>query len=121
MCTLSVITQENGYLLAMNRDEKITRGVGEGPETQDLEGPETQDLNGTTAIYPSDGAGGTWIAANEYGISLALLNWNDVVRRPLDIRKARSRGGIIPGLASSSRMAELQAAFGVSTRCNISL
>jgi hypothetical protein len=106
MCTLSVITRDNGYLLAMNRDEKIARGAGESPEIQ--------DLNGTTAIYPSDGAGGTWIAANEYGISLALLNWNDVVRRPLDIRKARSRGGIIPGIASSSRMAESQAAFGVS-------
>ena len=30
-------------------------------------------------MYPSDGTGGTWIAANEYGITLALLNWNDVV------------------------------------------
>ncbi len=105
MCTLSVITRDNGYLLAMNRDEKIARGAGEGPEIQ--------DLNGTTAIYPSDGAGGTWIAANEYGISLALLNWNDIVRRPLDISKARSRGEIIPALGSSSRMAELHAAFGV--------
>jgi hypothetical protein len=106
MCTLSVITRDNGYLLAMNRDEKIARGAGEGPEIQ--------DLSGTTAIYPSDGAGGTWIGANEYGISLTLLNWNDIVRRPLDIRKARSRGRIIPALGSSPRMAELQAAFCVS-------
>ena len=35
-------------------------------------------------MYPSDGAGGTWIAANEYGITLALLNWNDVVPRRMD-------------------------------------
>src|SRR5712691_2849842 len=105
MCTLSVITRDNGYLLAMNRDEKIARGAGAGPEIQ--------DLDGTTAIYPSDGAGGTWIATNEIGTSLALLNWNDIVRRPLDIRKARSRGQIIPALGSSPRMAKLQAAFGV--------
>src|SRR5258706_9326042 len=104
MCTLSVITQDNGYLLAMNRDEKITRGAGEGPEIQ--------DLNGTTAVYPSDGAGGTWIAANEYGITLALLNWNDIVLLPLGRSKARSRGEIIPTLASVASLTVLQTEFG---------
>ncbi len=71
MCTLSVITRDKDYLVAMNRDEKIARGAGEPLETH--------HLHDTAAIYPSDGAGGTWIAANAYGITLALLNWNDIV------------------------------------------
>jgi hypothetical protein len=104
MCTLSVRTRDDSYLLAMNRDERIARGAGEVPEVH--------QLDGTTAIYPSDGAGGTWIAANQCGITLALLNWNDIVQRPLDSSKIRSRGQIIPALGSSSRMSELQAALG---------
>jgi hypothetical protein len=105
MCTLSLIARANGYLLAMNRDERIARGAGKPPQIH--------QLDGTKAIYPSDGAGGTWIAANEYGITLALLNWNDIVRCAVDSTKARSRGQIIPALGSSSGMAELQTAFGV--------
>lgn len=105
MCTLSVITRTDGYLLAMNRDERMARGAGELPEIH--------HLNGTTAMYPSDGAGGTWIAANEHGITLALLNWNDAFPRPLDRIKTRSRGEIIPTLANVASLTELQAAFGV--------
>jgi len=104
MCTLSIITRDNGYLLAMNRDERIARGAGEIAEIH--------QVDGTTAIYPSDGAGGAWIAANEYGITLALLNWNDIVRRPLDSSKVRSRGQIIPALGGSHSRPELQAALG---------
>ena len=102
MCTLSVITRNDGYLLAMNRDEKIARGAGELPEIH--------RLNGTTAVYPSD-AGGAWIAANEYGVTLALLNWNDVVQPEPDTGKVRSRGGIIPILAGAPSITGLQSAF----------
>lgn len=104
MCTVSVITRNHGYLLAMNRDESIARGAGEPPEIH--------QLRGTAVIYPSDGAGGTWISANEYGITLALLNWNDVTQPVLNRSKIRSRGQIIPALASASSLAALQAAFG---------
>lgn len=104
MCTLTVITRSNGYLVAMNRDERIARGAGELPEIH--------HRNGTTAVYPSDGAGGTWIAVNEYGITLALLNWNDVVPHAMDDSKTRSRGEIIPSLASATSRAALQTACG---------
>ena len=104
MCTLSVITRDNGYLLAMNRDERVARSAGEIPEIH--------QLDGTRAIYPSDGVGGTWIAANEYGITLALLNWNNIVRRHVESGRARSRGRIIPALGSSSALAELRVAVG---------
>ncbi len=92
MCTLTVITRNNGYYLAMNRDEQITRG--------DALPPATVDVGGTTAIYPRDGAGGTWVAANSHGIALALLNWNDVPQPTTD--KARSRGNVIPSLVTST-------------------
>jgi len=112
MCTLSVITRDGSYLLAMNRDERIARGVGELPEIH--------QVDGATAIYPSDGAGGTWIAANEYGIALALLNWNDAVPCSLDSSKIRSRGQIIPALGSTPSLAQSQAALGIFDLAGIS-
>ena len=105
MCTLSLVTRNDGYLLAMNRDESIARGAGLVQEFH--------QLGDTMALYPSDGTGGTWIAVNEYGIGLALLNWNDIIRNLPIACKARSRGQIIPALGKSSRMAELLAAFDV--------
>ena len=50
MCTLTVVTRNDTYLLAMNRDEKISRGAGFPPEIHEFEGDK--------AIYPSDGDGG---------------------------------------------------------------
>jgi len=105
MCTVSVVSRDNDYVLAMNRDERIARSAG------DL--PEVHSLDETSVIYPDDGQGGAWICVNEYGIALALLNWNDVVRRTPDGGKARSRGQVIPALGRSSSMAELRAEFGL--------
>lgn len=99
MCTLSVITRDKGYNLAMNRDERLTRGEATPPSQV--------DLGGTTAVYPRDGAGGTWVAANNHGIALTLLNWNDVPQPSSE--KVRSRGGVIPaliGLVSQDRVQE---------------
>ena len=90
MCTLTVIPRNRGYLLGMNRDERLTRG-GAMP-------PEVVPLRGTTSVYPRDGEGGTWIAANSHGVALALLNWNDVPQPSGE--KARSRGEIIPALVA---------------------
>ncbi len=90
----------------MNRDERITRGPGKPPEIH--------VLSGTKVVYPSDGDDGTWIGANEHGISLALLNWNDIVPRGLDAGKTRSRGRVIPALMASGSLAELHSVFAVS-------
>ena len=106
MCTLSVITSNDGYLLAMNRDERIARGAGTLPEIH--------QVNGTTAIYPSDGAGGTWIAANEYGTTLALLNWNDLAPNGTSAVRTRSRGRVIPALINSRSLWELYEGLRVS-------
>jgi hypothetical protein len=105
MCTLTVITGSNTYGMAMNRDEKITRGPGTPPEIHESEG--------TKAIYPSDGDGGTWIAANECGIALALLNWNDIIP-PGKAVKRRSRGRVIPALIDSRSLWDLHEVFRAS-------
>jgi hypothetical protein len=105
MCTLSVVTRDKGYLLGMNRDEKIARGAGAPPGTR--------ELGDTRVIYPSDGSGGTWIGVNERVIALALLNWNDVVPPAADAQKTRSRGLMIPALISSRSLPELRAAMDV--------
>jgi hypothetical protein len=102
MCTLTVVTGSNTYRMAMNRDERITRGAGMPPETH--------EFNATRAIYPNDGAGGTWIGANECGIALALLNWNDMAP-PGNAVKTRSRGRMIPAFIDSRSLWDLRAVF----------
>ena len=91
MCTLTFVPGEDGYVLGMNRDEKISRGHASPPATSKA-GP-------GSAIYPGDVEGGTWIAANDIGIAFALLNWNDA--HPLHPRTC-TRGGVIPALLTST-------------------
>jgi hypothetical protein len=102
MCSLTFIPCYRGYYLAMNRDERKAR--------RDAVPPESTILGGTPAVYPRDSAGGTWIAANNAGIALALLNWNDVAANPAE--KTRSRGSLIPQLISQCTLQELQDAMG---------
>src|SRR5215469_4417886 len=103
MCTLSVITRDNGYLVGMNRDERIARGAGLAPEVR--------EFAGMNAIYPSDGDGGTWIGANEYAVALALLNWNDVTSQATTAKKNRSRGLLIPVLVGCRTLQALRTAL----------
>ena len=105
MCTLTVVTGDDTYVMVMNRDEKIVRSAGLPPEIH--------EFDGTKAFYPSDGDGGTWLATNEYGIALALLNWNDIVLQSTSARK-RSRGHVIPALIDSRSLSDLHEVFGVS-------
>ena len=115
MCTLSLVidrasgvdrasgdspSRDQDYLLAMNRDERIARGPGKLPELH--------EIGGVRALYPSDGEGGTWIAANEIGITLALLNWNQPV--PRSLTQPKSRGALIPALLSMQSLGQMQAA-----------
>ncbi len=99
MCTLTVVTNNERYRMAMNRDEKITRSAGLPPEID--------ELGSAKAIYPGDGSGGTWFATNEYGITLALLNWNAVAAPGTPHGKTRSRGRVIPALIGSRSLSDL--------------
>jgi len=106
MCTLTVVTGNDEYIMAMNRDEKIARGAGLPPEIH--------EFDGTRVIYPSDGDGGTWFATNEYGVSLSLLNWNDVAPSSVAATRRRSRGRVIPTLIDSRSLSDLHEVFSVS-------
>jgi len=105
MCTLTVVTGNDTYRIAMNRDEKTARGAGMPPEMH--------EFDATRAIYPNDGDGGTWIAANDCGVALALLNWNDIAA-PGKAVKTRSRGRVIPALIDSRTLWDLRAVFSAS-------
>lgn len=67
MCTMTWFVKEDGYELFFNRDERISRRRAELPSIQRSEGIQY--------LSPTDtDAGGTWIAANQYGVTVCLLN-----------------------------------------------
>jgi hypothetical protein len=93
MCTVSWIRRDEGYQLFSNRDEQRTRRRAAGPQTL--------LLGGVRALAPLDGEfGGTWIAANEFGLSLCLLNGSG--GSPLKL----SRGLVIMRLIQAKCLAE---------------
>jgi len=67
MCTVSWLPLEDGYTLCFNRDERHSRAPALPPAAR--EDGEVRYL------APLDGEfGGTWLAANEFGITFCLLN-----------------------------------------------
>jgi Transport and Golgi organisation 2 len=94
MCTVSFVPTAQGFRLAMNRDEKRTRAVALPPEVLSHEG--------RRAIYPREPTGGTWLAANDAGLCLVLINWHTVEREPNE--QPFSRGRIIPALAGAGEV-----------------
>jgi len=105
MCTVTFIPQREGYRLGMNRDERTSRATASAPAVFEHRGVES--------IYPRDAEGGTWIAANGWGIAFALLNWNDTEALHT---KIRSRGSVIPALIDASDSQTAQFAL-----CDLSL
>ena len=90
MCTLSFVPTEDGYLVGMNRDELFSRPSGLPPKIFKKGAMEM--------VYPREPSGGTWIACNNQGNLLALLNWNGSDSRNFG-EKRRTRGLVIPELA----------------------
>src|SRR5215467_582120 len=86
MCTVSWIHEPGGYQLFCNRDEKRIRGIAAPPRLAVRDG--VQFLAPVDADF-----GGTWIATNEFGLSLCLLNG---VPGP----SSRSRGLLVQDLIS---------------------
>lgn len=95
MCTLSWIHDDCGYQLFFNRDEKLTRKRAMPPRLA------VRDA--VRFLAPIDGDfGGTWIAANEFGIALCLLNGANLTGSGGEDRETtRSRGLLLPDLISS--------------------
>ncbi len=89
MCTLTIVPTDVGYLAAMNRDELLSRPAA----MPDL----SIRFGETSFVAPQEATGGTWIACNERGDLLALLNWNLRSQRK-NPATLTSRGSIIPRL-----------------------
>ena len=83
MCTVTFMPRRTGYCLAMNRDEKRTRPEG------CLQPREI--LVAIGVIYPSEPGGGTWIALNDSGVSLALINWYSVASESNETRSVAGK------------------------------
>jgi Transport and Golgi organisation 2 len=98
MCTLSFLPTREGFRLAMNRDESLRRPAAFPPRVFPTPPART--------VYPHELGGGTWIAANEMGIVLALLNRNPR-KQPHSDRE--TRGVIIPKLIASTTLAAIRA------------
>jgi len=72
--------------------------------------PQKFNMNGTEAIYPREPAGGTWMACNDHGNLLALLNWN-VSGAAQPSAKLKSRGEIIPRLIGAQNCLSTEMRF----------
>ena len=97
MCTVTVVRDRQTARLACNRDEQRSRPTALLPRVHPF-GPRQ-------AVLPVDPAsGGTWIAANDAGLALRILN---VSSRDAGetIAAPRSRGTIIPELLPCDTLA----------------
>jgi hypothetical protein len=101
MCTITFWPRESGYALAMNRDEKIVRVRGLAPCVR--------RVAGRTVVFPSEPGGGTWIALNDTGATLALVNWYAINRRVTD--GVVSRGDVVQAAKTAAAAAEAEAAL----------
>jgi hypothetical protein len=96
MCTVTWVHQDGGYQLLCNRDERRTRAQAFAPAVH--------MRDGVRFIAPIDGdLGGTWIATNEFGLSLCLLNGPRSAGDPPRL----SRGLVILKLISASSADEV--------------
>ena len=82
-------------MLAMNRDEQNSRPRAAGPRRQ--------WTGSHSALYPSEGGGGTWIGINDAGLTLALINWYAKPQR--DRAQCVSRGIVVPHLLAAEDFA----------------
>jgi len=90
MCTVSFIPLKNGVILTSNRDEHISRGIGQYPEFY--------MLDGRKLAFPKDAkAGGTWFISNEKGDTGVLLNGAFEKHIPIPPYR-KSRGLVLPEL-----------------------
>ncbi len=94
MCTLTWIDHPAGYELFFNRDERRTRLPALPPALR--------VLGATRVVAPVDGDhGGTWLAVNEWGVAIALLNGAAPLGASEPASGFTSRGLLVQALAAS--------------------
>lgn len=95
MCTVTFVPfsdrRGRGVRIACNRDESRQRPAARAPQRR--------RFGKRWSILPVDPvSNGTWIAVNDAGLVLALLNRNTEQNDPAPLCSRSSRGTIIPGL-----------------------
>jgi hypothetical protein len=94
MCTASWRARDDGYDLFFNRDELLRRRPALPPALH--------ERAGVRFIAPRDGdAGGSWIAANAFGVTLFLLNGFAGDDRAEPAGGFASRGSLVVDLADA--------------------
>lgn len=98
MCTLTVVPlPDRRVRVAFNRDERPTR-----PSRP----PARFIVGAREAVFPTDGpSGGTWLAVNDAGLTLAVLNVTPP-KPHAPFAPARSRGALIPTVAGCDAPAD---------------
>src|SRR5438552_19179645 len=92
MCTVTFVARQRGYCLGMNRDKKLTRSTGLPPKKK--------MVNGSAVISPTEPGGGTWIAVNDHGATLTLINWYSITVQVGG--KAVSRGEVVNAVSAAT-------------------
>jgi len=98
MCTVTFVAglPGGGYVLTTNRDERPTRGRAHPPRIE--------RLGGRRVALPRDAdAGGTWIAVDEHGTCLCLLNGDRAAPGVVHDPRAPSRGLLVIDLLERAR------------------
>lgn len=100
MCTATWWQDKAAYSLLFNRDERRTRPLAEPPQQRTTP-------QGIRYIAPYDPeGGGTWIAVNEYRLTLALLNYYDA-RATTTTPAPHSRGLLVAALCEAKHLAHM--------------
>jgi hypothetical protein len=95
--------KEDGYELFFNRDERKSRRRAELPTSQ--------SNHGVQYLSPTDtDAGGTWIASNQFGVTVCLLNHYQFEQIET-YKKWTSRGEIVRRFASTSSLSNAEELF----------
>lgn len=98
MCTMTFVAglPDGGYVLTTNRDERRTRGRARPPAIE--------RLGGRRVALPRDpDAGGTWVAADEHGTCLCLMNGDAPAPGVVADPGAPSRGLLVADLLARER------------------
>ena len=100
---MSWFVKEGGYELFFNRDERISRRRAELPSVQ--------KTDSVTYISPTDAdAGGSWIAANHFGVTVCLLNHYQY-EQIATYKRWVSRGEIVRQLAATPDLTSAERQF----------
>lgn len=105
MCTVTILPLQSGIRMACNRDESPLRPAALPPRII--------SLGKRRAVMPIDPvSGGTWIAANDAGLIVTLLNFYAAPHDRNAPAPKRSRGAIIPSVLDAASLDEAFARTG---------